>query len=74
VAKRLLWLTTGFGLGVVAARRARRSVEQLAPSGIARRVRREVGAAVDEGRREMRQREVTLRTVLAAPGERDVER
>ena len=74
MTKRVLWLTTGFGLGVVAARKARRSVERLAPNGIARRFGREVSAAVEEGRLEMRQREMTLRTVLAAPGERDVGR
>jgi hypothetical protein len=71
VTKRLLWLSTGFGLGVVASRRARQRAAQLAPGGIAERVRGRVRAAVDEGRREMHQREATLRTVLAAPGDRD---
>jgi hypothetical protein len=77
--RRLVWLTAGFGLGVAAARRARRRAPGAA-SGATSRVgrvggwlRSHVSAAMSEGRREARQREVALRNVLAAPkqGPRD---
>jgi hypothetical protein len=61
-------LGTGFGLGIAASVRARRSATQLAPGAVARRVRRDCEAAVAEGRREMHAREARLRELLAAPG------
>jgi hypothetical protein len=71
--KRLLWLGAGFGLGVAAARRARTragatgAAGSPSPVGAGGRLRARVNAAIDEGRREARQREVALRNVLAAP-------
>jgi hypothetical protein len=64
--RRLLWLGTGFGLGVAASMRARRSATQLVPAALAERMRRDVEDALDVGRREMRAREAQLRTLLAA--------
>ena len=80
--KRLVWLTAGFGLGIAAARRARRRAPAAATGatrragGVSGRLRSHVSAAMSEGRREARQREVALRNVLAAPkqGPRDPER
>jgi hypothetical protein len=71
--KRLVWLTAGFGLGIAAARRARRSAGTAGGAsasragGLAGWLRSHVNAAMSEGRREARQREVALRNVLAAP-------
>jgi hypothetical protein len=74
VITRIFCLASGFVLGIVASVRIRRRVEQVRPSGIAERVRREVHTALAEGRREMRERETVLRSVLAAPGGRDLGR
>ena len=76
MTKRAFWLVAGFGLGVTAATRARRHLEQLSPPGstlhvVGERLRRALGDAVDEGRDEMHRREVALRSVLAAPGQPD---
>jgi hypothetical protein len=76
MTKRAFWLVAGFGLGVTAATRARRHLDQVAPPGSALhvlgdRVRRAFDDAVHEGRDEMHRREVALRTVLAAPGQPD---
>jgi len=75
--RRGFWLVTGFGLGVAAATRARRRVEEaaarLVPAELATRVRRDVTGALDEGRHEMRAREARLRHLLAAPGVANVE-
>jgi len=68
VIRRLFWLGTGFGLGVAASLRAHRSATQLTPAAVAERVRRDLEAAVAEGRREMQARETALRALLAAPG------
>jgi hypothetical protein len=69
--RRGFWLVTGFGLGVAAATRARRRVEEVAarlvPADLATRMRRDVSGALDEGRREMQAREARLRHLLAAP-------
>jgi hypothetical protein len=70
--KRLRWLTTGFVLGLgssyAVARRVRRMVMRYAPpelvdrlGGSAANVRRDVNAAVTEGRDAMRVREAQLR-------------
>jgi hypothetical protein len=75
--RRGFWLVTGFGLGVAAATRARRRVEdaatRLLPPDLATRVRRDVTRALDEGRDEMHTREARLRHVLAAPSTRNDE-
>jgi hypothetical protein len=71
MTKRLVWLFTGFGLGVAASSRARREIARLAPGGVAERMRLEVDAALAAGRQEMRRTEGTLRSVLSAPGRRD---
>lgn len=71
---RLFCLASGFVLGIVASVRIRRRVEQVRPSGIAERVRGEVHSALADGRREMREREAVLRSVLATPGGRDLGR
>ncbi len=75
--RRGFWLVAGFGLGVAAATRARRRVEdaaaRLLPAGLTTRVRRDVTDALDVGRHEMHAREARLRRVLAAPTERNVE-
>jgi hypothetical protein len=57
--RRLFWLGCGFGLGIAARRRFR--------SVTAERVGARVRDAVREGRVEAREREATLRDVLASP-------
>ena len=70
--KRLRWLTVGFVLGLgssyAVARRVRRMVMRYAPpelvdrwGGSAANVRRDMNAAVSEGRDAMRLREAQLR-------------
>jgi hypothetical protein len=70
--KRARWLTTGFVLGVgssyAVARRVRRAVQRYTPPEVADRLgtgasnmRRDVHAAVNEGRDAMRSREARLR-------------
>jgi hypothetical protein len=74
--KRVRWVTTGFVIGVgssyAVTRRLRRAVQRYAPPELAERVggtaatlRRDVSAAVHEGRRAMRSREADLRTEVA---------
>jgi hypothetical protein len=69
--KRLRWLTTGFVLGLgssyAVARRLRRALQRYAPPQVVDRlgsgasnVRRDVHAAVHEGRDAMRVREAQL--------------
>jgi hypothetical protein len=71
--KRIRWLLIGWVLGVatafLAARRARRALDRLAPSEVRGRVgasisarRDDVKAAVVEGRLAMQAREVELRS------------
>ncbi len=67
--RRLFWLGAGFGLGVAAARRARRRQQAStpdAPSPLGRALRAHVDDAIAEGRAEARRREATLRSLLAA--------
>ena len=70
--KRTFWLSAGFGLGVVAARKAQQAAAQLAPDGVAARLRERWSAALDEGRAEMDRRELALREVLASPDGRRI--
>ena len=65
--KRAFWLSAGFGLGVVATRKAQQALPSLAPDNVAARLRDRWAAALDEGRDEMARRELALRDVLAAP-------
>jgi hypothetical protein len=68
--RRWFWVATGFGLGVAASRRLRKSDGATRPTsvsaGIARRVRRHVNDAVHEGRQEAQRRERALRDVFAS--------
>jgi hypothetical protein len=77
--RRLTWLAAGFGLGAVAAHRATQGGTQpviaTAAAGLAARVRATLVEAVDDGRAEMRIREVRLREVFgtratADPGDK----
>jgi hypothetical protein len=65
--KRTFWLAAGFGLGIYAGERVRRTVVQWTPETLGDRVRGAVTDAVDAGRTEMRARERSLRETLAAP-------
>lgn len=71
--RRLTWVVLGFGLGAAATHKATRGgrapVLTVAAGGAISSVRRRLGAALDEGRAEMREREARLREVFAAPGE-----
>ena len=68
--KRTFWLAAGFGLGVYAGERMRRTVVKVArltPDTLGERVRVLLADALDAGRTEMRQRERVLREAFAAP-------
>ncbi|MBM3694274.1 MAG: hypothetical protein FJW77_13490 [Actinobacteria bacterium] len=65
--RRSFWLAAGFGLGVYAGERVRRTVVQWTPDTVGDRVRGAVADALDAGRAEMRARERRLRETLAAP-------
>jgi len=65
--KRTFWLAAGFGLGVYAGERMRRTVVKLTPETFGDRVRELVADAVDAGRSEMHARERSLRETFAAP-------
>ena len=65
--KRTFWLAAGFGLGVYAGDRVRRTVVRMTPETFSERLRVLVADAVDAGRAEMRQRERSLRETFAAP-------
>jgi hypothetical protein len=68
--RRLPWIATGFGLGVVVAHRATRGGTQpvlvTTATGLATRVRRTVEAAIADGRAEMHRREASLREVFGS--------
>lgn len=65
--RRTFWLAAGFGLGIYAGERVRRTVVQLTPDTFSERVRASVADAMEAGRVEMRDRERRIREVLAAP-------
>lgn len=65
--RRTFWLAAGFGLGVYAGERMRRTVVKLTPETLGDRVRELVNDAVAAGRVEMHARERQLRETFAAP-------
>jgi len=65
--KRTFWLAAGFGLGLYAGERVRRTMVKLTPETLGDRLRAAVADAVEAGRSEMRVRERTLRETFAAP-------
>lgn len=65
--RRTFWLAAGFGLGLYAGERMRRTVVALMPDTLGERMRTSVADAVEVGRVEMRLRERRMREVLAAP-------
>jgi hypothetical protein len=65
--KRTFWLAAGFGLGLYAGEKLRRTVVRLTPETFTERMRATVQDALDAGRTEMRARERTLRETFAVP-------
>ena len=65
--KRTFWLAAGFGLGLYAGEKVRRTVVRLTPETFTERLRGSVQDALDAGRTEMRARERQLRETFAAP-------
>lgn len=65
--RRTFWLAAGFGLGLYAGERVRRTVVRLTPETMGDRVREMLADAVDAGRAEMHARERSLRETFAAP-------
>ena len=65
--RRTFWLAAGFGLGLYAGERVRRTVVALTPDTFGERIRASVADAMEAGRVEMRDRERRIREVLAAP-------
>jgi hypothetical protein len=65
--RRTFWLAAGFGLGLYAGERVRRTVARYTPETFGDRLREVVADAIDAGRAEMRTRERTLRETFAAP-------
>ena len=65
--KRTFWLAAGFGLGVYAGEKVRRTVVRLTPETFSDRLRASVQDALEAGRTEMRARERQLRETFAAP-------
>ena len=65
--RRTFWLAAGFGLGLYAGERVRRTVVQLTPDTLSVRIRASMNDAMEAGRVEMRDRERRIREVLAAP-------
>jgi hypothetical protein len=65
--KRTFWLAAGFGLGLYAGERMRRTVAKLTPATLGDRMRTAVADAVEAGRTEMQARERILRHTFAAP-------
>ena len=72
MTRRLVWFTTGVGVGVLLTRQvavsAKGSAAGAVASALATRLRRVADDVIAEGRIEMRQREARLRAVFAAPG------
>ena len=65
--RRTFWLVAGFGLGLYAGEKVRRTVVRLTPETFTERMRTTVQDALDAGRTEMRARERQLRETFAAP-------
>ena len=65
--KRTFWLAAGFGLGLYAGEKMRRTVVRLTPETFTERMRVTVQDALDAGRAEMKARERQLRETFAAP-------
>ena len=65
--RRTFWLAAGFGLGLYAGEKVRRTVVRLTPETFTERMRVTVQDALDAGRTEMRARERQLRETFAAP-------
>ena len=65
--RRTFWLAAGFGLGLYAGEKVRRTVVRLTPETFTDRLRSSVQDALDAGRTEMRARERQLREAFAAP-------
>ncbi len=65
--RRTFWVAAGFGLGVYAGERMRRTAVKLAPDALGTRLRSLVNDAIEAGRVEMNQRERALREAFAAP-------
>ena len=65
--RRTFWLVAGFGLGLYAWEKVRRTVVRLTPETFTERMRTTVQDALDAGRTEMRARERQLRETFAAP-------
>jgi hypothetical protein len=65
--RRTFWLAAGFGLGLYAGEKVRRTVVRLTPETFTERVRASVQDALEAGRAEMRARERQLRETFAAP-------
>ena len=65
--RRTFWLAAGFGLGLYAGEKVRRTVVRLTPETFTERLRASVQDALDAGRTEMRARERQLRETFAAP-------
>lgn len=65
--RRTFWLAAGFGLGIYAGERMRRTVVKLTPETFGDRLRAVVHDAVEAGRVEMHARERSLRETFAAP-------
>jgi hypothetical protein len=65
--RRTFWLAAGFGLGLYAGEKVRRTVVRLTPETFTERLRVTVQDALDAGRAEMRARERQLRETFAAP-------
>ena len=65
--KRTIWLAAGFGLGVYAGERMRRTVVKLTPETFGDRMRELVSDAVAAGKTEMDARARSLRETFAAP-------
>ena len=64
--RRTFWLAAGFGLGLYAGEKMRRTVVRLTPETFNERLRVTVQDALDAGRAEMRARERRLRETFAA--------
>lgn len=69
--RRTFWLAAGFGLGLYAGERVRRTVVKLTPESFGDTVRSMVADAVEAGRAEMHARERSLRETFAAPERAD---